>query len=127
MKIGVISDTHIPVSSKCLPTAVAKHFKGVDLIIHAGDIVNNETLESLSKIAKTIAVCGNMDSTDLRKSLHSKEVIKAGKFKIAYNTIAKWCRYLEVQKHGRDFLLTDKIINKINSFAFETSGRPKKS
>jgi putative phosphoesterase len=40
---------------------VAEAFAGVDLIIHAGDIGNNEVLEALRAIAPVHAVRGNMD------------------------------------------------------------------
>ena len=38
MKIGVISDTHIPRAAAELPPEIYKAFKGVDLILHAGDL-----------------------------------------------------------------------------------------
>ena len=43
--IGVISDTHIP--SRCLhvPEIVMERFKGVDLILHAGDLTELSVLE----------------------------------------------------------------------------------
>ncbi len=36
MKIGVISDTHIPAAGPEPPAEVATAFAGVDLILHAG-------------------------------------------------------------------------------------------
>ena len=54
--VGVISDTH-----GHLRPEVAEAFAGVDLIIHAGDIGNNEVLEALRSIAPVHAVRGNMD------------------------------------------------------------------
>ena len=54
--VGIISDTH-----GHLPPEVAEAFAGVDLIIHAGDIGNNEVLEALRAIAPVHAVRGNMD------------------------------------------------------------------
>ena len=54
--VGIISDTH-----GHLRPEVAEAFAGVDLIIHAGDIGNNEVLEALRSIAPVHAVRGNMD------------------------------------------------------------------
>ena len=54
--IGVISDTHGWVD----PT-VAGHFKGVDHILHAGDIGNLAVLSQLKGIAPMTAVRGNID------------------------------------------------------------------
>ena len=80
MKIGVISDTHIPVSAKKLPKKVYDYFKDCDLIIHAGDLVEKSVIEELEKLAETKAVHGNMDSVDLKKSLPGKIVLDvAGK------------------------------------------------
>ena len=39
MKIGVISDTHIPINTDRLPDGLIKVLKDCDLIVHAGDIV----------------------------------------------------------------------------------------
>lgn len=82
MKIGVISDTHIPFTGEDLPEKVYEDFRDVDLILHAGDLAEESLLDKLNKIAKTIAVKGNMDSHALKKTLSEKEIIKAGKFKI---------------------------------------------
>ena len=54
--IGVISDTH----GLMRPEALAA-LRGVELIIHGGDIGKVEVLESLSKIAPVQAIRGNND------------------------------------------------------------------
>ncbi|MFH1877885.1 MAG: metallophosphoesterase family protein [Candidatus Omnitrophota bacterium] len=77
MKIGVLSDTHIPVSAVKLPKAVYDSFKGCDLIIHAGDIVEMSVINELQKIAETKAVFGNMDSFDVKDTLPEKLFFKA--------------------------------------------------
>lgn len=51
MKIGVISDTHIPSMGPEPPHQVIKAFEGVDLIVHAGDIYARSALEWLARIA----------------------------------------------------------------------------
>ena len=51
--IGVTSDTHGLVRPEVLEI-----FKGVDLIIHAGDIGGVEVLNTLETIAPVRAVCG---------------------------------------------------------------------
>ena len=40
MLIGVISDTHIPDRSLKIPKAVFNVFYGVDMILHAGDLIS---------------------------------------------------------------------------------------
>jgi len=82
MRIGVISDTHIPDAIDELPQKIYEDFKKVDLIIHAGDIVSLDTLNKLKKIKMVEAVYGNMDYPEVRKVLNQKEIINVGRFKI---------------------------------------------
>ncbi|MBI5144682.1 MAG: metallophosphoesterase [Candidatus Omnitrophica bacterium] len=83
MKIGVISDTHIPTAAKELPQEILLALKGVDLIIHAGDLVELSVLEQLKALSVNVkAVYGNMDSAQVKKVLPEKEVFKTGNFKI---------------------------------------------
>lgn len=81
MKIGVISDTHIPTISKSLPPQVFELFKGVDLILHAGDIVELSVLDELGAIAPVEAVAGNMDGHEVHQRLPSKKVIQIGRYR----------------------------------------------
>jgi putative phosphoesterase len=82
MKIGVISDTHIPASTDKIPAEIFRHFKGVDLILHAGDLTNLLILNELRKVAPVEAVFGNMDPPEVRSNLEIKKIINAGKFRI---------------------------------------------
>ena len=82
-KIGVISDTHLPQRGMELPAEVMEAFKGVDMIIHAGDLVDLNVLEQLRKICPHVkAVWGNMDPEKVRMKLPEKELIKSGKYTI---------------------------------------------
>ena len=54
--IGIISDTH-----GLLRPQVIEALRGVELIIHAGDIGNVEVLKTLETIAPVTAVRGNND------------------------------------------------------------------
>ena len=78
MIIGVLSDTH----SLDIPTPVIERFKNVDLIIHAGDVCDANTLKLLKKLAPTKAVQGNMDELAVKKELPLKEIIDCGGLKI---------------------------------------------
>ena len=61
-KIGIISDTHIGrENTHDLPEWICEAFKGVDMILHAGDITNPDLLDELASIAPVLAVKGNMD------------------------------------------------------------------
>jgi len=80
--VGVISDTHIPERTKILPEEIKEIFKDTDLIIHAGDIENLETLKELEKIAPVFAVEGNMDFREVREKLPEGILLKIYDFKI---------------------------------------------
>ncbi len=82
MKIGVLSDTHIPKVCADLPAEIVKAFKDVDLILHAGDLVEMKVLNQLQKLAETKAVRGNMDEPELQNVLPEKEIIKVNGFTI---------------------------------------------
>jgi len=77
MKIGVISDIHIPAAAKTLPQKVYEIFKQCDLIVHAGDAVEREAIEKLQAIKETVAVHGNMDSVELKHTLPATTVFVA--------------------------------------------------
>ncbi len=78
MRIGLISDTHIPVVAPILPPEVARAFEGVDLILHAGDIYVSAVLDELERIAPVLAAKGDDDSslTAADKRVKDKHVLK---------------------------------------------------
>lgn len=61
MRIGLISDTHIPEACEHLPARVFEVFAGIDLVMHAGDVYVNRVLDELARIAPVIAALGNGD------------------------------------------------------------------
>ncbi len=60
MRIGIISDTHIPVAPILYPE-IKDALRGVDVILHAGDIVLSRVLDELEEIAPVYAAQGNHD------------------------------------------------------------------
>ena len=61
MRIGLLTDTHLPSTIRDLWDEVKTAFEGVDLILHGGDIVSARVLDWLEKIAPTLAARGNND------------------------------------------------------------------
>ncbi len=61
MRIGLIADTHLPSTIREPWPEVATAFQGVDLILHAGDIVTPGVLDWLERIAPVLAALGNND------------------------------------------------------------------
>ena len=71
--IGVISDTH----GLLRPEAV-EALRGVELILHAGDVGSPEVLEALKGIAPVVAVRGNNDKGAWAEELPAWEVAEVG-------------------------------------------------
>jgi uncharacterized protein len=69
MRIGLISDTHIPVAMKELWPQVYTAFEGVDLIMHGGDLLITDVIDWLEEIAPVIAVEGNGDYGGWERSI----------------------------------------------------------
>jgi uncharacterized protein len=83
MRIGVISDTHIAGDSEHIPELVLDAFKHVDMIIHAGDMVNLRVIDELkSACSRIVAVAGNMDPQVVQKKYPLKQVFDVLGFKI---------------------------------------------
>jgi putative phosphoesterase len=82
MKIGVISDTHMPKRGKELPKTLVQGLKDVDLIIHAGDWQTLDVYDELRKIAAVEGVAGNVDGNDIVERFGYKKVLSFDRFTI---------------------------------------------
>jgi len=78
VRIGLVSDTHIPTQLDRLPAALLRQLEGVDAILHAGDIVTPYVLDLLGAIAPTTAVAGNMDPPELATRLSDRRLLSLG-------------------------------------------------
>jgi uncharacterized protein len=65
VRVAVLSDTHAPRYWKRCPDAVAHHLRGIDLILHAGDVCTADVLDELAGYAPVWAVRGNNDGPDV--------------------------------------------------------------
>jgi putative phosphoesterase len=83
VKIGVISDTHIPTLSPILPARIAAVFKGLDIILHAGDICELYMLEQFQETyTLTFAVWGEGDTETVQQYVDEKQVVRFGSRRI---------------------------------------------
>ncbi len=73
MLIGVISDTH----GLLRPEAVAA-LRGVEHILHAGDVGDSAILDALREIAPVTAIRGNVDVSGACAELPATEVVELG-------------------------------------------------
>lgn len=61
MRIGLVSDTHIPEAGPELWPEAYEAFEGCEAILHAGDIYDISVVDRLNQIAPTWAARGNGD------------------------------------------------------------------
>ncbi len=64
MRIGLLADTHVPYRMPEIPESVVAALRGVDLILHAGDVDEPWALAPLEAIAPVLAVRGNYHVLD---------------------------------------------------------------
>jgi uncharacterized protein len=69
--VGLISDTHGLLREETLQA-----LRGVDLILHAGDVGAPEILEKLKTIAPVVAVKGNIDTASWSNELPATAVVE---------------------------------------------------
>ncbi|MHA1368816.1 MAG: metallophosphoesterase family protein [Promethearchaeota archaeon] len=82
-KIGILSDTLIKSDEEKLPNRVIEALKGVDLIIHAGNICKSHVIEQLQSIAPVEAVRGcDDDPEDFEMQLPDFKILNIKGYKI---------------------------------------------
>jgi len=67
VRVAVLSDTHAPRRWVSCPQQVADTVRGVDVILHAGDVCTPDVLDELSTWAPVLAVLGNNDGPDVEE------------------------------------------------------------
>lgn len=70
MKLGVVSDTHGLLRPQVLPA-----LRGVDRILHLGDVGDPQILESLQQVAPVHAIRGNVDRSGPCSELPESDVL----------------------------------------------------
>jgi putative phosphoesterase len=95
MLVGIISDTH-----GLLRPEAERTLRGVELIVHAGDIGHPEILSRLKRIAPVFAVRGNIDIDAWARELPLTAVVEAGaaNFYVLHNL-----RELDLLPHASNF------------------------
>jgi putative phosphoesterase len=76
-RIGVISDTHGLMRQEAI-----ERLAGVDVILHAGDIGDQEVLAKLEQVAPVFAVRGNMDRGEWAEKLPLAQLVEVGQVAI---------------------------------------------
>lgn len=126
-RIVVISDTHIPRVAPDLPRRIYDEIERSDMVVHAGDFIDEEVLDRLLCLKQTKAVCGNMDSTRLQSRLKQKESFQVEKVKIGLthgygapatlvDTVAQECRGSDVIIFGHSHSAVNSTVNGVLFF-----------
>ncbi len=76
MRLGIISDTHMPHMAKHLPDGLLRDMENVDYILHAGDWNSIEVYERLSQLAPTDGVAGNTDGMEIVERFGYQKVLE---------------------------------------------------
>ncbi|MEU0224524.1 metallophosphoesterase [Streptomyces sp. NPDC006284] len=70
MRLLLMSDTHLPKRAKELPAGLLAEIPRADVVVHAGDWVDTDTLDLLESLSRRlVGVYGNNDGPDLRSRL----------------------------------------------------------
>ena len=76
MRLLLISDTHLPRRAKRLPQALLAELPRADVVFHAGDWVDTDTLDLLeSRSRRLIGVYGNNDGLAAQAHLRGHPVV----------------------------------------------------
>ncbi len=118
--IGVLSDTHIPTRARAIPAVLLRVLDGAGLILHAGDLVDEDVLDELKVLAPVEAVAGNMDSPVMHRRFGVQKIVEVNSFKIG-------------MIHGRRSMMDEgewvyqafsSCINELNAIIFGHSHCP---
>lgn len=84
MKVGVVSDTHLPRFGDRLPAELCRGLgeERVALILHLGDFTGSKIPRLLESVAPLEAVAGNNDPPDLVQRFGRRKIVTLGRVRI---------------------------------------------
>ena len=84
MRLGIVSDTHLPRGNRALPDDCLERLAAADAILHAGDLIELTVLELLQSLGPPVhAIRGNVDSAELQARLPLVRTVEAAGARIA--------------------------------------------
>jgi putative phosphoesterase len=89
-RVGVVADTHSPEFLGRLPDRLFDVLRGVELILHAGDVGGPETIAELERIAPVEAVRGDHDPTMLTLPLHRAVTVEGRRIVVVHGNRSRW-------------------------------------
>lgn len=129
IKVGLISDTHIPTRANRIPEKVFETFKDVDFIIHSGDFVDLSVKEELEELAPVYGVQGNMDPVEVREVFPKILIIRLFDHKIGvyHGSLNPWRLKRVAEEYDLDALVsghTHRSGVKKNKIIYVNPGSP---
>ena len=85
-RIAILADTHMPRRAAKLPLPCLEEILKADVVIHAGDVSERLVIDEIRSCtqAPLVAVHGNVDSDELRRTLPAEELVELeGDFTLA--------------------------------------------
>ena len=86
----MVADTHCPEFIDRLPDRIFEVLRGVDLILHAGDINSAETLVALERIAPVEAVRGDHDQALAALPASREVTVEGRRIVIVHGNRSRW-------------------------------------
>jgi hypothetical protein len=89
VRLLLVADTHVPKRSRDLPAAVWDEVSRADVVIHAGDWVDESLLDAIEQRAQRLVACwGNNDGPELRARLPERadETLGGVRFTVTHET-----------------------------------------
>ncbi len=105
MRIGLISDTHIPDHAEELPEQLKQVFRGVDLILHAGDVYDASVLDELECLAPVLVAEGDDDALPNDRRVKRKHILSIDGVTIWLMHERPWSRTLD-SKQAPDVIVS---------------------
>lgn len=92
LRLLLLADTHVPQRAKEVPAQVWEQVAAADVVVHAGDWVTPDLLDTLEeRSARLIGVWGNNDGPELRRRLPevAREELGGMRWGVVHETGAK--------------------------------------
>jgi uncharacterized protein len=84
VRLVLLADTHVPRRAKDLPSTVWQAIDAADIVIHAGDWIDESLLDAVeARSARLIGVWGNNDGPGLRRRLPEVARAEIGELRFA--------------------------------------------
>lgn len=121
MRVLLISDTHVPVRARGLPSQLWDEVDRADVVVHAGDWVDVRLLDELEERAqRLVGVYGNNDGRELRARLPevAHETLGGVRVAVVHETGAKQGRERRALERFPD---TDLLVFGHSHIPWDTS------